>query len=123
MQKAFVFLLLQAVFVIGLTSPTHNDKVKSKDSRLEYAEIEQTMLLDLVRGIGWDILDELHDLENPDDLDPIAKKQLSFLNKIENFLDNKFDPNGPITQLKYIIDITKDLLNTIENSVPDQKKK
>ena len=114
MQKVCIFILLHAVFEIGLSSQAHGYKPRAANSlsRPAFAEIEQTVILDLLRGVAEEILDylEVHD-------GPLR----SIFDRLNDFIQNEFDPEGSqTTQLNFVIGILKELLDYARSAVPDE---
>lgn len=114
MHKVCIFLFLDAVFCVGLSSPIYNSGLHVTNLlRPEVAKIEQTALLDLLRGIAEEIFDDLGN-------SPLK----SIFNRLNDFLQNEFDPEGnQATQLKFVVGILKELLDYLQSAVPDDTVK
>lgn len=117
MWKAYILLLLlSAVFAVGLSSPIHSHQLQSRGSLLppaEYAEIEQTVVLDLLWGLAKDTFNNILG-----DLGP-NHPLLNLVDRLDDFLQNQFDPEGSQTaQLKFIMGLLKELLDYLQSVAP-----
>lgn len=112
MQKVCMLLLLCAIFAIGLSSPTGNVKPQSDPlQQPEFAEIEQTVVLDLMRNLVKEIFEDI-DLPHP---------LRSLFTRMNDFLQNDFDPEGSqTTQLKFVVSIMKELLDYLQSVIPTE---
>ena len=107
MHRVCILLLLHATFAIG--RPSRNHKLHPL-LHPELAETEQTVLIDLVRGLATEILDQF-------DIGPLK----SIYKRVNDFLQNEWDPEGAqAAHLKTIISITEELLGYLRSVVPDE---
>lgn len=111
MQK--VCILFLGAVTAGLSLPTDTSMPRQLQS--EFAEIEQTVTLDLLIGLAREILDNLHRYTDSKD-SPI----FGLFDRINDFLQNDFDPDktdSQTTQLKIVVGILNELLDYLQSII------